>query len=259
MKVFKKSGASKKKWQVLVPLVAAFLLVLITSLFFVYTPLRKLQQLNAIGLTDSLFMQSEGRIYSQQSLKGLSRELAMKKALLELAGSDSIALSVHLSDSLVCLSIKGVDVHKSHISSYQNDGVLRLLDNATYMKIFSKPLKIVSQKASIAKEPVVIRKAPKTPEEAALLQFQPDTTEPGRIFIFLELEYGLRVELEPENAGFKNRGFLYYIVEAIDKYRNLLAGVVNEYHPVIRVRLTDEDLIAIYRALPKEANIAIAF
>jgi hypothetical protein len=259
MDLFNKVSGVKLKWQVLTAIAVVFLSLLAVSIYLAYAPVKKLQQLNQFALADSAYMQEEGKQYNQQSLLGISREKAMKTARLELAANDSIGLIIHIADSLVSLSIRGMSIHKSHILRYQNDQVLLSLDNAAYMKMFSKPLKILSQEATIAKEPIVIKKAPKNPEEAALAPFQPDTIKPEQISVNLHLEFGILIKLEQEGQDFNNGGFWYQLVTAFINYRNQFTTGIDGYTPAIKIQIPAEDLIAIYRALPQDASVVISF
>ncbi len=93
----------------------------------------------------------------------------------KLSEKDSIQLIVNLRDSIIGLSIKGVIIHKTQINNYKVDPLLNKLPVLEYVKLFSEPLQVKSQYATIVKEPIVVRNAPKDTAEATLNAYEPDT------------------------------------------------------------------------------------
>jgi len=245
-------------------------LYLFFTLFFIFlltvaiAPLHKMQEYENLVHSDSLFLEKYDDIYNQPDLKLLIKERSYKEALLKLSESDSIQLVINLSDSTVKLSIKGVVIHQSKVGSFDRDKIFEKMPLIQQLKLFSLPLAVHSQHATIVKEPVVVRHAPKDTLEAALNAWQPDTLIQNPAFTIFSLDYGINLILEQEdNPSFRDRWtrFNFYnslrirsSFRAISKFARLKK---QDYHPDITIKMPVDDLRAIYRALPNQAFVVI--
>jgi hypothetical protein len=248
---------------------AAYLLLILALLFLDLTglaPLNKMRELESQVMGDTLFMEQYKPAFDHPGLQGLVRDNAYTEALLDLSETDSIQLALNLADSTVGLYIHGVNIHRARIGSYKIDGLLTGLPNMQFVKIFSKPLAVNNQNATIVKEPVVVRQAPKDTIEAALNAWQPDTLIQNPAFLQLKLDYGIGLVMEQDqNPRLKDQWVRFRFRSGIGA-RQFFHGLGNfftlrkqEYVPCIVIRIPADDLRAIYRALPDKAYVVVHY
>ncbi|NJM15140.1 MAG: SDR family oxidoreductase [Bacteroidales bacterium] len=189
-----------------------WLMYTLASLLVIYfvsiglAPAFKKATLRKLVLADTLFTASYDSLYSHPSLDSLLKEKAYKNALLELSGNDSIHLVVNLRSSLACLYIKGVNIHHVKVQPVSTDKLLATLPAMQYYWLFSKPLSVKRQHATIVKEPIVERHAPKDTVEAAQNAYQPDTLIQNPAFLQLSTEQGIQIIFEQQsNPAFRDQ------------------------------------------------------
>jgi hypothetical protein len=256
-------SVQKRKWKS-VPAVLAFigLLALFTTLAI--APVHKFREFQELTRADSVLTEQFESLYDHPETDSLFRELAYKESLLKLADSDSIHLVVNLSDSTVGLSIKGVSIHQTRISDFSKDKFMEKLSLMQEIRLLSRPLPVLSQYATIVKEPVVVRHAPKDEEEAALNAWQPDTLVQNPAFVAFSAKYDLQIIIEQDRMeNFRDRWVKFCFYSHL-RARKAAAAVENfvrfsrqDYQPAITIELPVDDLRAIYRALPDSALIVL--
>jgi hypothetical protein len=249
------------KMKVLGLLIFLFFIFLITVAI---APLHKMQEYENLVRSDSLFLETYQENYNQPELRLLVKEKAYKEALLKLSESDSIQLVINLSDSTVNLSINGVMIHQTKAGSFEEDRMLKKMPLMQQVKIFSQPLAVQSQYATIVKDPVVVRHAPKDTLEAALNAWQPDTLIQKPAFLILSTDLGIHVIFQQENnpaLGDKWKKLNFYsrlgIRSATQAVYRFVTLKKQEYHPVLTIKMPADDLRAIYRALPEHTFVVI--
>ena len=227
-------------------------------------PVHKMKEFENLTNTDTLFLENYDSMYNHPGMELLVKEKAYKEALLKLAESDSIQMVINLTDSTVKLSIKGVVIHQTKVNTFEKDKIFKKMQVIEQVKLFSQALAVHSQYASIVKEPVVVRNAPKDTLEAALNVSQPDTLIQNPAFLFLSTEYGMHLFFEQdENPTFNDKWqkFNFYnrlrIQRSIKAFIHLVLFQKQEYHPTIIIKMPVDDLRAIYRALPNKALIVL--
>lgn len=241
------------------------LIILLSFVIYVgVSPLHKINEFNRLVRADSLFVEQFDSIYNHPDLKFFVKQRSYKQALLKLSEQDSIQLIVNLADSIVCLSIKGVIIHETQINNFKEDKVLKKLPNMEYVKLFSQALKIQSQWATIVKEPIVVRQAPKDTAEAALNAYQPDTLIQKPAFMKLELDHGIHIIFEQDvNPTFKHKFVRFAFITKINVkniYKEILHFIrfqKSEYNPTIVIKMPADDLRAIYRAFPTNTYVVL--
>lgn len=244
-----------------------FLLVLFIFLMTVsVSPIHKMKEFENIVKSDSIFSNDFNSMLNQPELSVLVKEKANLEALLKLAEKDSIQLVINLRDSSACLFINGVKIHQSEISKFKSDKLLQKMPLIQYVKLFSDPVEIISQYATIVKEPVVVRQAPKDTAEAALTAWKPDTLIQKPAFLLLKMDYGIRIIFEQElNERFADKWVRksFYTRQWFGKGASSLGRFFTlrkqEYNPTIKILLPADDLRAIYRALPQSAELVLIF
>lgn len=230
------------------------------------TPIRKLREYNKIVTCDTLFFINYYPIYNLPEIVPVVRNKAYKEALIDLAAEDSIQLSVNLVDSTVCLYIKGVKIHQSRIIHFKKDKFFENMTNDMYTKLFSRSLNINSHYATIVKEPIVVRQAPKDTLEAALNVWQPDTLIQNPAFLQLSVDYGINLIFEQDtNPSYLDKWIRFRFYSAIwienisRAFKNFFLLGNQEYQPTITIEIPVTDLRAVFRALPTQASVAIQF
>lgn len=215
---------------------------------------------------DSLFVNQFDSLYEIKEIIPLVTERIYKEALLTLSENDSIQLIVDLIDSLVCLSINGVVIHETTVRYFEVDKLLRKLPGNLYSYIFRSPINIDFQKASIVKEPIVEREAPKDSLEAASTAYKPDTLIQNPAFLYLGLDYGIKLIFEQDsNPGFYDKlvkirfNTQLWFREVLNSIIRFITFRKQYYQPEIKIMIPAEDLRAIYRALPSRPKLVLTF
>ena len=231
---------------------AIFILAAIVfTVWSVSAPIKKVKNFNETYGTNS-----DGKpCYDHPSLQNAVKETSYLTAFNTLAKNDSIGLIVNLSDSLISLVLKGVIIHNAQIMSFSTDGFFKALDICAYQNLFASPIEISSQDASIEKEPVVIKKAPKSEEEASTAPYFPDTLKNKRIAdIELKIAVGFNIYIHDGTDGCdKANENVSTPGETWKNIKRLLIFRKPEYEPSIHICIQKNDALSIYRALPAKA------
>jgi len=250
----------KKIFYFLIFIVFVFMLCVSIS------PIQKINEFEKNVRLDSVWSKQYDSIYNQADIVPLIREKAYYEALLKLSEKDSIQLAVNLHDSIVGISFKGVILHTVKLKDVELDLLLKKLPNNIYAKIFSDPIKILSQNATIVKEPIVVRQAPKDTIEAALNAFQPDTLMQNPAFLHLHLDYGINLIFEQDLNLTKHdkwTQFKFLSRQKLSNFTNQVGRFFSfrkvEYCPSIVIKMPVDDLRATYRALPTNAYVVIYY
>lgn len=257
-----------KFWRILIISAAILIIAIVSSLMVLIglAPVNSLNDLKNEIAADSIYSSQYDSLYNQVSLTNIVKEKAYKSALLSLSNSDSIQLAIQLSDSTVCLYLKGVKLHQTKIFVFQKDAIIQNLPMREYLYCFSKPIPILGHRASIVKEPIVERHAPKDTIEAALNAYNPDTLIQNPAFVELFLPHHINlVFLQSENDTLN---FKQARTEFLNEIRNRqlylnLQQILNKQkttqNPSITIELPADDLRAIYRALPYYGLVVIGY
>ena len=247
-----------------------YILIIFLILLFIFfmsialSPTGRMREIKTETEKDSVYMQNYEPILNSPGLKTQGREKTYMQALLSLSGKDSIQLAISLPDSTVSLYIRGVEIHRARISGFKTDRLVKNMEEIYYCGIFSHPLEVISRHATIVREPVVIRQAPKDTVEAGMNAWQPDTLIQNPAYVQLETEHGITLVLEQDKTHtlrewMVRTGFRTHM--HIRKCGCLLARCITLhrpcYDPVIRIRLSQEDLRTVYRALPRNAFVVL--
>ena len=243
-----------------------WLIIFLYLLQMALLPTQKKHELTRLTYADSLFITAYDTLNDQPMLTSLSRQIAFKKALLQISENDSINLVVNLHDSTVQLTINGVIIHTTIIQSFHVDPLFLHLSNMVYHKLFSQPLTIVEENATIVKEPIVIRQAPKNPEEAAINAYQPDTLIQNPAFLRMKLEHNIQIVFEQDTIiswEDKKTAFMFKLQYRMTYFINSLKSFISlkkqEYNPDIFIQMPVNELREIYRALPENSSVVIYY
>ena len=203
------------------------------------------------------------RILNDSAYLKLLKEKAFLQSRIILAETDSIYLSINLADSTANIGIYGVAVHKSKMSKIQISKILMRGNESAILSMLATPLTITHSFATIKKEPVMIQMAPKDTSEYKP-DIMPDTTITEPVNYVLETEKGVRIYIyQEESRKIDDRisqfkfDLSYRIKDTWSALKRVATFKIPEYHPFIKIRLPRSDAKIIYRAIPKNGQIAV--
>lgn len=245
-------------------LVSIVLLVVIYyAIMSMLSPVRKLDEIkNEFVGNGSGKNESEQHIYNDLTYLKLLKEKAFLQSRLVMAETDSIYLSINLADSTINIEISGVVVHKARINSIKISKILSESDYSV-LSMLSTPFTISRSVATIKKEPVMLKMAPKDTSEYKP-DIMPDTSIAEPVNYILEVNRGIRIYVyQEEKIKFVDRinqfkfDFKDRLTDTWSSLKSIAILKVPEYHPFIRIKLPRTDAKIIYRAIPKNGQIAV--
>lgn len=203
------------------------------------------------------------KTFTDSSYLSILKEKAWLQSKTIMAQTDSIYLAFNLADSTSEIEISGVTVHSARISNYRVSRILKDGDRNAVLTMLSQPLTISRSLATIRKEPLMIKIAPKDTSEYQP-DIIPDTSLVEHVNFILELTSGLRVYIYQEEYDRpleKGSTFRFDIRDRLSTAWSSLKSVllfrVPEYHPYIKIWIPRDDVKIIYRALPWNGQIAV--
>jgi hypothetical protein len=250
----------------------AFLIMVITcSSFLVYysvmsmiAPSHKLAELNKeLNPENSERKKDDLRLLTDSAYLRLIKERASLQSRIIMAETDSIYLTINLADSSMNLEISGVVVHTAKMSSYKTSRMLTNGHENIIFTMLSTPLTIASDIATIKKEPVMMKMAPRDTSEYKP-DIMPDTSIAEPVNYILEMTHGIRIYVYQEEDEKRTDRMTLFRFDLNDRLRQTWIAIkrvavlkVPEYHPFIRIRLPRSDAKIIYRAIPKNGQISL--
>jgi hypothetical protein len=203
------------------------------------------------------------RILMDTAYIKLLKQKAFLQSRIVMAGTDSIYLTLNLADSSANIEISGVVVHKAKMSSIGISKILSTGSEPAVLSMFGTPFTISHSYSTIRKEPLMIKMAPKDTSEYKP-DIMPDTSITEPVNYILEMTGGTRLYVyQAENAKFKDRisRLTFDINDRLrDSWRSLKSIAVfkvPEYNPFIKIKLSRADSKIIFRAIPKNGQIAV--
>lgn len=204
------------------------------------------------------------QVYGEPILDSLQRLMAYKSALLSLSKKDSIHLLVNVPDSTLGLFINGVVIYSAKLTKMKIDPLLSKLPQGMYIQFFSQPLNVTSSEATIVKEPIIEKIAPKSPEELMASVTTPDTLVHQPVFVKMITENGIHLFIsQNENltAADKSAYRSFWMNRRMERSECFLSALTRfkpyDYQPLIDLELSDKALTAIYRALPEKPKVVV--
>ena len=228
------------------------------------SPARKLKEIKKDFETKTAGKSEvDQRILMDSTYLMLLREKAFLQSRIIMAETDSIYLTINLADSTVNIEISGVVVHKAKVSSVQTSKILMKGNENIILSMLASPFTISYEYATIKKEPVMIKMAPKDTSEYKP-DIMPDTSITEPVNYILEMNGGIRIYVyQEENVKFSDR-MSHFSFDIKDRLRDTWSSLksvavlkVPEYHPFIKMRLSRSDAKIIFRAIPKNGQIAV--
>lgn len=230
----------------------------------VLAPAKKFKELeNETRSAQASTAQFDERFVNDSLYHSLLREKAFLQSRILMAGSDSISMTLNLADSLAHLEIAGVVVKTSNISGIRMSKILNSGNESIITSLLSSPLNITDSRATIKKEPLMIKIAPKDTSEYKP-DIMPDTSAYEAVSYILETDKGIRIYVTQEEKAKKRYGrqlawfdLRYRLVNTWDALKSVVQLKVPQYKPWIRIKLPRTDAKVIYRAIPAKGQITL--
>jgi hypothetical protein len=247
---------------ILIILIVAFLIYY--SVMSYLSPGRTLDKINnEYVLKQDEKTRIDEKIFSDSTYLAKFKEKTFLQSKIALAESDSIYLTLNLADSTANLEIYGVVVHSAKIKDLKMSNILRKENDYVISSLFSSPFTISSSIATIKKDPVMIKMAPKDTSEYRP-DIMPDTTITEPVNYRLEMTDGTRIyfyQEESEKTADRMNLFRFDLSDKLHESWSSLKSVavfkIPEYHLFIKIKIPRTDAKIIYRALPKNGQIGI--
>lgn len=220
-----------------------------------------LSPIKAINDLNRQFYDSSNNHYQSTADYILQKDVAFLKARAEMSESDSVCLSINLTDSLVMLELQGVMLLQTRISHFETSNIFKRLYKNTYAEYFSRPFEIDTEYTTIPKEAFIIKQAPKDTTETTPPVAKPDSLLQEVVCYNLYLDRNLMIDIRQVDTV-KNEQYLayqkYLRKERIGKQiRSLLNFSIPHYEPWIRIEIPAADAKSIYKAMPVHGQVAV--
>jgi hypothetical protein len=193
----------------------------------------------------------------------LLKQKSFLQSRMTMAETDSIYLTVNLSDSIFNLEINGVSLHTARISKFNLSKIISEGNEFILASMMAQPFNILKNFSTIKKEPLMIRMAPRDTSEYQP-DVIPDTADTEPVFFIMETNKGIRFIIYQEERINPGDGLRLFMFDLLHRIRNTLQGIksimllrVPEYHPYIKIRINRGDAKIIFRAMPENGQIGV--
>ncbi len=254
---------NKHKWYIIT---AAVL-----TLFVIFYMVRSVTAVNKTvrAFDDAYFgslEQKEGDTINLCSIPGyieMLREKAFLSSQVRMADQDSIGLLINIRDSVLQLLIKGVPVRTVRIDDYDVSPFFQRANQEAVYNMLSSPMTITGMQATFMKDPVKVKIAPRDTSEA-MVDAKPDTTDFEAVFFTLDTDRDIRFFFEQQEDTVRADRRARFFFDLRDRSRNAKAnlGEVMRFHtppyvPYIKIWIPKAEAKIVYRAIPREGQIAL--
>ena len=202
-------------------------------------------------------------ITTDSTFLSLLKKEAYLQSRVAMAQTDSVYLTINLSDSVINIEISGVVVHSTHIKDIEASKLITDGDEFIITSLLSAPLTIISDTSSIAKVPIIMKIAPKDTSEF-IPDAIPDTAFYEPVNYIFETDRGIKIfvyQNEEVKQGDSKDRFMFDLRQRLiytkAAMKDILAFKVPEYQPFIKIKIPSADAKIIYRAVPKHGQIAV--
>ncbi|MCX6301688.1 MAG: hypothetical protein NTW82_05860 [Bacteroidia bacterium] len=266
METEKEYTSADRKYKIIVWIVIVLCFLIYYSIMTLLAPAKKYKELkNIYGFRQDEKKPVDERIFTDSTYLSLLKEKSFLQSKVAMAESDSIYLTIDMPDSTVNLEINGVVVHKADIKKMKVSRMLSAKNDYVILSMLSNPFTISKSIASIEKEPLMIRMAPKDTSEFKP-DIIPDTADYEPVNYILEMDNGTRLFIYQEGklrSGDGIRLFIfnlrYRLINAGNTFLRVVTFRVPDYQPFIKLRIPRTDAKIIYRALPEQGQVAVYF
>jgi len=245
----------------------AFILLFLAyySIMMSMGPAKKLKEIEAgYGVKHDSEEKTDERLFTDSAYVSMLKEKSFLQSKIAMAGTDSIYMTLNIPDSTVHLEIAGVSVHSVRINEMKISKILRTGNNYAVQTMLASPMTIVNHLATIKKEPLMIKMAPKDTSEFKP-DVIPDTSDYEPVNYILDMDNGLRIyvyqEVADSSGSDRNNLFFFDLNDRLKTtWQSLKSAAkfkVPEYHPFIKIRVPKADAKILYRAIPRKGQIAV--
>lgn len=218
------------------------------------------------------FIPDAGKFENIDDLKKYSKkmvDLKMEEMFLQsqlaMAKRDSINLIVNLVDSMVSLNIKGVTIRECKIHRFQLSHAFKhIKTNPLFFEWLAEPFVLEQEWATTPKVPIKIRKAPKDTNEAKKYKTEPAALDKPDVYYTMQFDRNLFLRMHQIEATtfwggirkwfYNKRLFLETIKDTFVAFFHLTSPETPFW---IEIKISKNDALAIYRALPDNAALAL--
>jgi hypothetical protein len=246
--------------------ISAFFVILIIyySLMMMLSPGKKYAEIrNEFGIDTTEKSRKDNPVFSDSTYLKLLKEKAFLQSRMIMAETDSIYLTLNLSDSTANLEISGVSVHQTKFSEMEASKIFLKGDENLILSLMASPFTIAKDWATIKKEPVMIKMAPKDTSEYKP-DMVPDTSLTEPVNYILEMTDGTRIYIcQEENDKREDRksqfrfDLNYRLRDAWSCMKSIVRFRIPVYHLYIKMYLPRADAKIIYRAIPKYGQVGL--
>jgi hypothetical protein len=245
---------------------AVLLFIVYYTVMSMMSPARKLDEIKSeFGARLSDKDKEDQLIQKDSEYLKLLKKKSFLQSRIVMAETDSIYLTINLADSSANIEISGVVVHKAKMSEVKASKILMAGTENAVLAMLAKPFSINYARSTIKKEPVMIKMAPKDTSEYKP-DIMPDTSITEPVNYVLVMNDGLRIYVYQEEKVKLNDRINQIRFDLTDKLNDTWSALkrvavfkVPEYHPFIKMKLPRSDAKIIYRAIPKNGQIAIFY
>jgi len=240
------------------------LFIIYYSVMMMLSPGRKYAAIrNEFGIDTTENSRKGNPIFTDSTYLKLLKEKAFLQSRIIMAETDSIYLTLNLSDSTVNLEISGVSVHQTKFSEMEASKIFLRGDENLILSLMASPFTVSKAWATIKKEPVMVKMAPKDTSEYKP-DIVPDTSLTEPVNYILEMSDGTRIYVcqeeneKPEDRKSQFRFDLRYRMrDAWSSMKSIVRFRIPEYHLFIKIYLPRADAKIIYRAIPKNGQVGL--
>jgi hypothetical protein len=228
------------------------------------SPSKKMAEISAkYGSANYEKLKLPKNITSDSTFLSLFKEQAYLQSKVLMAKTDSVYLTLNMSERMINIEISGIVVHSAPINEIEASKIITNGDEFVITSLLSSPLTIVSDTSSIAKIPIILKIAPKDTSE-----FKPDAIPDTAFYepvnYIFETDRGIKIivyQSEEIKHGDSKDLFLFdlrhRLISTKAALKEIAAFKVPEYQPYIKIKIPSADAKIIYRAIPKHGQIAV--
>jgi len=193
------------------------------------------------------------------------RKRAYLNAQDKMAVSDSVGVCINMRDSIISLKIKGVEVRRMKIRGAVISPFFKRANQEALYSALSTPLVVTSMDATLEKDPLKVKVAPKdTLEFQATAQEKPDTTDFEAVFYKLETDKNIQLIVAQAEDTIKTDRKVQFYFDFNDRLAHAKADVkaitsltTPEYTPFIKIWVPKNDAKIIFYAIPTRGMISL--
>ncbi len=256
--------SSERKYKIIVWIIIVLCFLIYYSIMTLLAPAKKYQAIKSeYGYKQDEKNPVDERIFADSTYLALLKEKSFLQSRVAMAETDSIYLTVNMPDSTVNLEISGVVVHKADIKKMNISKIFKGENNYIILSMLSSPLTISKNFASIKKEPLMIKMAPKDTSEYEP-DIIPDTADYEPVNFIMETDNGTRLCIYQEEKLRLGDGIRllifdmrYRLRNAVNTFLKVITFRVPDYQPFIKLSIPRTDAKIIYRALPEQGQAAV--